>query len=334
MLRPALLAFLVSCEGAVGGDVPSPEDASYDRDAAVELDAGSDREGLDAAADAAPDVDPTGGAFLHANLWSTWWNDRTRCGAEAVFLRLCEARGEGDCSDYRAAVDACDPWQVVYGQIGPEQQGERNCSRGRYPEVGGCDTTAWDFETLRFWWYGAEWAGNWPVATLKVFPAGTRDPAALIGDGLAAFSNLPGAAQAAMAGIANHGVSPHGCAMAGATSGDEAYQTPFGGFAWIEVPTDAPVTVAAIAATNFGDRPFEGCNRGAATQEPWIEGAPGAFLGCVYVQDFQFEPGRHYLWENGIIVELPEAAPPAELVEGFSLGATPRDIRDRENCVN
>ncbi|MCA9658647.1 MAG: hypothetical protein KC486_09900, partial [Myxococcales bacterium] len=67
---------------------------------------------------------PTDGrAFLHADLWSVWWNDRTRCGAERTFLEICQRRGD-DCGLYEAAVAACNPLQVVYGQVGPEKQGE------------------------------------------------------------------------------------------------------------------------------------------------------------------------------------------------------------------
>lgn len=70
-----------------------------------------------------------------------------------------------------------------------------------------------------------------------------------------------------MAGISNHGMNS-GCSMPGATRGDAAYRTPFGAFAWVEVPTDQPVTVVGAPASNFGDQPFAGCNRGTVTQDP------------------------------------------------------------------
>jgi len=47
------------------------------------------------------------------------------------------------------------------------------------------------------------------------------------------------------------------------------------------VPTDRPLTLVAMATNNFGNMSFSGCQRGAATQDPWITGAPGAVLGWV-----------------------------------------------------
>lgn len=279
--------------------------------------------------DAPSDVIPCiGPAFLHADLWSVWWNDRTRCGAERAFLHQCNNMPGKDCSLYEQAWAACDPWHVVYGQVGPEKQGENLCSRGKFPEVGGCDATRFDFDLLRFWWYGAEWQGNWPVATLKVFPEGADWKG---GGELLAFSNVPGATQAAMAGIDNHGFG-FGCAMLGQTSGEDKYRRPFGGFAWIEVPTGQPVTVVAASGTNFADQPFQGCQRGGATQDPWINGAPGSVLGCVYVQEgVTFEPGHHYLWQYGTVTQLSAAAPPKELVDGFAM--TGVDVQTRDACA-
>ncbi len=269
-------------------------------------------------------------AFVHADLWSVWWNDRTRCGAERTFLEICQRRGDA-CDLYQAAVAACDPAKIVYGQVGPEKQGEALCQRGKYPDIGGCVASAYDFPALRFAWYGAEWQGNWPFATLKVFPAGADWTSA---DGeLIALSNHPGAPQAAMPGIANHGLD-YGCAMLGVTEGDDAYLRPFGGFAWVEVPTDQPLTLVAAAGSNFGGQPFQGCTRGAATQDPWISGAPAAQLGCVYVEeDMVFEPGKHYAWSYGEIVELDLQAPPPELLAGFALPEIGLDISDRSACA-
>jgi hypothetical protein len=287
-----------------------------------------------------PDVAPSGPAYLHADLWSIFWNDRTRCGAERTFLHQCERRGE-DCALQRRAVEACNPRTVIYGQVGPERQGERLCQRGRYPDVGGCDASRYDFERLRYWWYGAEWQGNWPFATLKVFPAGTTNPMAWAGRGLVAFSNLPMHAQAAMGGIENHGIDrdgdgrsdSHACAMSGVTSGDAAYRRPFGGFAWVEVPTGTPVVVVAAAGTNFADRAFSGCSRGSATQSPWIPGAPGSTLGCIYAVEQRFAPGRHYLFRYGRIEALPASGPPADLVAAFALPEVGQDIRTGAPCA-
>ncbi len=270
--------------------------------------------------------EPDARAYLHADLWSTWWNDRTRCGAERTFLEICQRRGE-DCSLYMQAVAACDPAKIVYGQVGPEKQGEMLCQRGKFPDIGGCVASAYDFDALRFYWYGAEWQGNWPVATLKVFPAGVDWTG---GGELVALSNHPGKAQAAMAGIDNHGLG-FGCVMPG-SDGDDRYQIPFGGFAWVEVPTGQPVTVVGAGATNFGDMPFAGCNRGQKTQDPWITGAPGAMLGCVYVvENMVFEPGKHYAWRYGQLVEV--AGPPAELVAGFALPELGLDVTHRDACA-
>lgn len=268
-------------------------------------------------------------AFLHVDAWSVWWNDRTRCGAERTFLEICQLRG-GDCGLYEQAYAACDPGKIVYGQVGPEKQGEALCQRSKVPAIGGCVAADYDFDALRFSWYGAEWQGNWPVATLKVFPQGVDWKG---GGELIALSNLPGAAQAAMAGIDNHGLGT-GCAMLGVTEGDDKYLRPFGGFAYVEVPTGVPVTVAVMAAGNFADQPFQGCSRGAATQDPWITGAPGAELGCVYVlADVVFTPGKHYAWRYGQLGELPAPAPPPELVAGFALPEVGVDLYGPDACA-
>lgn len=327
-LTPLLssVLLLVGCPGGIDDGPPS-----QDLSPADSVTPAQDRFPADspAPADGGQDTALTGPAYLHADLWSTWWNDRTRCGAERTFLEICQRRGEADCSLYQQAVSACDPATVVYGQVGPEKQGEPLCSRGKYSTIGGCDASKYDFDKLRFWWYGAEWQGNWPVATVKVFDKGVDWKG---GGELIALSNLPGLTQAAMAGINNHGLG-HGCAMPGKTSGDAAYQTPFGGFAWIEVPTNKPLTVAAFSATNFADQTFAGCSRGAATQQPWITAAPGATLGCVYVhEEVVFEPGRHYFLSYGKLEQLGQAAPPKELVDGFALPEVGIDITTKDSC--
>lgn len=266
----------------------------------------------DGAADA-PGVDPTR-AFLHADLWSTFWNDRTRCGAERTFLEICKRRGEGDCSNEQKAWDVCDPTRIVYGQVGPEKSGEPLCQRSTLPAVGGCEAKKYDFDQLRFRWYGAEWEGNWGFATLKLFEDGKDFRGT--GETLA-FSSIPNAAQSAMAGIADHGLG-HGCVLHGVTTGDDKYKKPFGAFAWIEVPTGRPMTIASVASTNFGDKPFAGCNRGAATQAPWITGARGAQLGCVHVlEKVVFSPGKHYFLQYGKLTEV--SGPPKVVIDGFAL---------------
>jgi len=203
------------------------------------------------------------------------------------------------------------------------------CQRGAFPDVGGCIASQYDFDKLAFHWYGAEWQGNWGFATLKVFP----DGADYTGGGeLVAMSSHPGAQQAAMQGIENHGLG-YGCAMLGGQSGDARYLQPFGGFAWVEVPTATPVTVVAAAGTNFADQSFAGCNRGAATQSPWVTSPPGAVLGCVYVKDkVVFEPGKHYFWHYGLIEELPTPAPPQRIVSGFALPDVGVDVSTRDSC--
>lgn len=313
-----------------GGEGPATSDGGSGEGSASPADGSSESDGGSGEETGEPwEPDPNGPAFLHADVWSVFWNDRTRCGAERTFLEICQRRGDADCSPYQAAYDACDPWMVVYGQVGPEQQANELCRRGLLPDEGGCVASEYDFDALRYLWYGAEWQGNWPIATLKVFPAGADWTG---GGELIALSNLPGHAQAAMAGIDNHGLG-WGCAMQGATSGDAAYQSPFGAFAWVEVPTGQPVIVAATAATNFADQQFQGCSRGAATQQPWITEAPGAELGCVYVQEVTFEPGHHYLWSYGLIVELPQPGPPAEMVAGFARPQVGIDVTDPDACA-
>jgi hypothetical protein len=271
----------------------------------------------------------SGPAYLHADVWSTWWNDRTRCGAERAFLEICQRRAAADCSLYQQAYAACDPKKIVYGQVGPEKQGEPLCQQSKFPDVGGCIAASYDFAKLRFYWYGAEWQGNWPVATLKVFPKGVDWKG---GGEVIALSNVPGAAQAAMSGIQNHGLG-HGCAMLGATSGNDKYRKPFGGFAWVEVPVGTPVTVASVAATNFANQPFQGCSRGAATQQPWITSAPDAQLGCVYVlENVVFEAGKHYALRYGKIEPLAQPAPPKEIVDGFALPEVGLDVHVKDKC--
>lgn len=316
------------------GAEPDAGDAADDDDSAQTAGADATDEGASDETGAEADTgewvpDPDGPAYLHVDTWSTWWNDRTRCGAEVTFLEICERRGEPDCGTYEAAVAACDPNMIVNGQVGPEQQGNELCSRGVLPDIGGCIASSYDFEALRYWWYGAEWQGNWPTATLKVFPGGADWTG---GGELIALSNLPGLAQSGMAGIENHGLSS-GCAISGATSGDAAYQTPFGAFAWIEVPTGEPVTIVAAAATNFGDMPFAGCNRGAATQEPWVTAPPDAMLGCVYVLDTTFEPGHHYLIRYGQLSELDAPSPPADIVEAFARPEVGVDVSQPAACA-
>ncbi|MCC6877760.1 MAG: hypothetical protein IT378_25850 [Sandaracinaceae bacterium] len=325
LLTPlASIALAFACNGPIDLGRSAPSDGGAPR--AAEHDAASG--GQDAAVPEEPPPPADTRAYLHADLWSTFWNDRTRCGAEVAFLAMCRARNE-DCSLYERAVAACDPSRVVYGQVGPEKQGERLCRRGLHPDFGGCDARRYDLDRLRFEWYGAEWQGNWPFATLKIFEAGTHEPSAWLGAGLIAQSSLPGHAQAAMGGVENHGLSG-ACAMRGQTQGDAAYQSLFGGFAWIEVPADRPVTIVAAAGTNFANRAFAGCDRGNATQEPWVRDAPGAVLGCVYVLDHRFEPGRHYALRYGRIEALASAGPPPEIVAGFDrLGV---DVRARSSC--
>ncbi len=81
------------------------------------------------------------------------------------------------------------------------------------------------------------------------------------------------------------------------------------------MPTDAPVTVVTAAATNFGDQVFAGCNRGAATQ------------------DFAFEPGLHYDWRYGQLVELDAPSPPPEIVEIFADPLVGLDVSTPDACA-
>jgi len=323
MRRLVLSAVLLGCSADGGGDVAVVDDASS-ADVGTSADATtSDTTGtVDVARDLGP---PSTRAYLHADVWSTFWNDRTRCGAERTFLEICKRRGEADCSNEQKAWDACDPTKIVYGQVGPEKSGEPLCQRSLFPAVGGCDARVYDFEKLRFYWYGAEWEGNWPWATLKVFEDGKDWRGA--GETIA-FSSIPNAAQSAMSGIANHGLGS-GCALRGVTTGTDKYVRPFGAFAWIEVPTGRPVTLVSVASTNFGDKAFAGCNRGAATQSPWITSARGATLGCVHVlEKVTFQPGKQYLLRYGKLQEI--AGPPADLTKVFESVSV--DVRTPAPC--
>ncbi|MCA9664438.1 MAG: hypothetical protein KC503_02585 [Myxococcales bacterium] len=341
LLVVALAAIVITCAGCPGsssdfgvdrgaGDRGLGDGGGGDGSAGGETAPGLDTGSADAVlADSSADAPLGGPAYLHVDLWSIWWNDRTRCGAERTFLEICQQRKEADCSLYSQAYSACSPQSIVYGQVGPEKSGETLCQRSKLPSVGGCEASKYDFAQLRYWWYGAEWQGNWPVATIKVFPQGADWKG---GGELIALSTHPGAAQAVMSGISNHGLG-WGCAMAGKTSGDAAYRTPFGAFAWIALPTDKAVTVAGMAATNFGGQPFAGCGRGNASQSPWVTSPPGAQLGCVYVeQSITFKPGRHYLWRYGKISELPSAGPPQDIIDAFKRAEIGLDVTTRAAC--
>ncbi|MCB9756458.1 MAG: hypothetical protein H6713_41595 [Myxococcales bacterium] len=303
----------------------APDTTSDATSDATDAETGSTTE--DATTTGAP---PDDNAYLHVDVWSTWWNDRTRCGAERAFLEMCQHMNGLDCGVYQQAYDVCDPWAQHYGQVGPEKQGEPLCSRGNFPDIGGCDASKYDFDALRFYWYGAEWQGNWPVATVKVFEGGADWTG---GGELIALSNMPGFAEAAMSGIPNHGLG-FGCAMLGTDQGDEKYQEPFGGFAWVQVPTGQALTVVGASAMNFANQPFQGCSRGEVTQDPWIPGGPNAQLGCVYVvENITFEPGHHYLLRYGAIEDLGAAGPPQLIVDGFALPEVGLDVTTRDACA-
>lgn len=75
-----------------------------------------------------PDSTPSGPAYLHADVWSIWWNDRTRCGAERTFLQICQARGEADCSLYQQAYVACNRSRKSTGRSGRKSKARRSVS--------------------------------------------------------------------------------------------------------------------------------------------------------------------------------------------------------------
>ena len=167
------------------------------------------------------------------------------------------------------------------------------------------------------------------MATIKVFKQGADWKG---GGELVALSSHPGATQAAMSGIKNHGYG-YGCAMAGKSSGSKAdqFRRPFGGFAWIRVPAGQKLLVAAMASSNFAGYAFAGCSRGTVKQTPWITDAPGATMGCVYVHPgVTFKAGAHYYWSHGQFTELKTPAPPAELSAGFGLAG--KKITTRDAC--
>ena len=151
-----LFLTLIACTGEVGDLPPAgdgcPDSATFDgltaadaggKDTAnkdtgkqdsAKKDTGSKDTGKqDSAKKDTTPADPS--AYLHANVWSTWWNDRTRCGAERTFLRICQKRASGSCSLYQQAVAACNPSTIVYGQVGPEKQSEPLCQQSKYPSV-------------------------------------------------------------------------------------------------------------------------------------------------------------------------------------------------------
>jgi len=56
-------------------------------------------------------------------------------------------------------------------------------------------------------------------------------------------------------------------------------------------------------------------------------------LGCVHVQEtVVLEAGRHYCWQYGELTELPTAAPPQVIVDGFAAPDVGIDVTQEQNC--
>lgn len=122
-----------------------------------------------------------------------------------------------------------------------------------------------------------------------------------------------------------------GVSASGGVGGADAEPWPSGG--WVEVPAGQPLTIAVASSDNFGNHAFAGCQRGAATQSPWVTSPPGAQLGCVYVnENVVLQAGKHYFWQYGNLTELPTPAPPKLIVDAFKLPGVGIDVTKKDNC--
>ncbi|RMH44128.1 MAG: hypothetical protein D6689_03170 [Deltaproteobacteria bacterium] len=337
----AAASTVAACAGAIDGAGPSPDGAVADA-------AGPG--GADATPSDCPGVGP---AYVHGDLWAFWHNYRVACDRQHKWLWICERRfGAGNCPV--EAQRFADCWQATgdfppstwdgstpapsspnWGVCQPHHWPEKNDPVRRPGNPVPCDTTQNDYDVLRTadprygvdWWVGQTSMRHF---TIKVFEAGT-DPRANNGqvDGITALSTHPGDYAAFMDGIDNHG---RGCLPA--LTGDDTDPYPaqnFGAFAWVEVPADRPVTLAASWIGPIGDNIGTTClNRDvygfppsfavhSVDGKPWLVSSPCWDV----IENVQLAPGRHYVWDLNGFRELPSCAGPPESV----LSAVPEPER-------
>ncbi len=319
-LFPALLlAGAASCVGTV--HLPgSPEaDGAVGRDAPVhQQDASSPDvpDDIDAAQPpvdgAPPDRPPTdsepvlqcGGsyAYLHGDLWPMWYNMRVACDPEHRALWRCErihGQGAQECDGLRAHYEECQSWAspwpcLNWGVCAPVDEGN-DCGTD-VPSK--CDTRTFDYDAPNIWgtYYGLRWSRPelHRFLTIKVHDAS--------GNLIVAFSSNPQSADAYMDGQDNFGVgpAPQGFIQLAQTKDDR-----FGTFACIRLPAGQPLTLWAAWMNEF-------CHT-CKSDYPSYPNTP-----CSVELTMTFEPGRHYLWTERGIEEMPTCdGPPPEIQARF-----------------
>lgn len=302
-----------------------------------------------------PQCPTSGPAYLHGDVWYFWHNGRVACDAQHRWLWLCEQRlGAGSCAIERGYYedclnagpyygpatncDDCTPaphipnWGVCQPQHFPEKRDDRRPDQGGNP----CDTRNFDYDALRTSdrRYGLDWWGAGHTAarhmTLKIYDQG-QDPLANEGQGdaLAVLSTHPGEHEAFMDGRSNHPYAGSARQRAGclpSLEGDNEQPMPgqnFGAFAWVEVPTDRPVTMAISWHGPVGGDVGLQCLTGkyffpgdfgahGVDGKPWFVSSP-----CWDItSNFQFEPGAHYVIDHMGLRKLDGCdGPPAHILD-------------------
>jgi hypothetical protein len=279
-----------------------------------------------------PECPSQGPAYVHGDLWAYWHNYRVACDAQHKWLWVCEQRlGADACGPERQRFEDCwnargdfpasnwenatpTPHSPNWGVCQPHHWPEKNSAESRPGNDVPCDTSRFDYDTLRTGdpRYGVDWwAGGISMRhlSLKVFD-GDHDIVTSQGraDGMVNLSTHPGEEEAFMSGLSNHnypGAARDGC-LPSLTGGDEEPwpSQNFGAFAWLEVPSARPVTLAASWIGTVGGNIADGCIRQpwafpasfsahSVDGKPWFTSSP-----CWDVQrNVQLEPGAHYLWD-------------------------------------
>ncbi len=285
-------------------------------------------------------------AYLHVNLWNKFHNFRSWCGTEKTFAWQCrhiKAKYPNvDCTSIEQKARDCqtreeaNPDDVEYGFVGFKKQDAEHqdlCHGSLLDDDGGCDYRRWDLDDkLHFYWYGPRWGSNWPVATVKVFAGAGKKYTDT--DEVVGLSNRQATKDRSATGVNRGGTRiSTGCVII-QNEGQDEYHAPFGAFAWIEVPTDTPVTVVGVSGAIFGDD-FSafGRDRGSApvlvNHNPSDQAAAAAYWAAnppnggtrvgysTYTEEVIFKKGKQYYWGHGSIEEV--QAVPDDIKAGFAL---------------
>ena len=320
-------------DSASPSDAPNPADTHAGDADTNAVDDTSEPPDLPPEADApAPNCPTEGPAYVHGDLWGFWHNYRVACDPQHKWLWICEQRlGADACGPERQRFEDCwnargdfppsnwdnstpTPHSPNYGVCQPHHWPEKNDPGRRPGNDVPCDTTRFDYDALRTSdpRYGVDWwAGGISMRhlSLKVFD-GDFDIVTSQGraDGIVNLSTHPGEEEAFMSGLSNHGYAGarrDGCLPPITGEGEDPWPAQsFGAFAWLEVPTDRRVTIAASWIGTVGGNIADGCIRQpwafpasfaahAEPGKPWFISSP-----CWDVQrNVQLEPGAHYLWD-------------------------------------